>query len=91
MDIKATVRDVSGFIMVAGFMLCYLPQIIKIIKTESSGDLSPAMIILGLVGYIAGMTYMFTNVFGIWWFLNYFTGMISSTILLYYWFKHKND
>lgn len=89
MDIKALVRDVSGAIMTVSFMLCYLPQIIKIIKTESSTDLSPSMIFLGLSGYIFGMIYMLTNVFGIWWFFNYFTGIISSFVLLYYWFKHK--
>jgi uncharacterized protein with PQ loop repeat len=88
---KEIIRDTSGFIMMVAFMSCYIPQIIKIIKTESSSDLSPSMIILGLIGYIFGMIYMFSNVYGLWWFLNYFTGIISSTILLYYWFKHRND
>jgi len=88
---KDLVRDISGMIMTVSFMLCYIPQIIKIIKTESSSDLSPTMIVLGLVGYITGMIYMYSNVFGIWWFLNYFTGIISSSVLFYYWFKHRND
>jgi uncharacterized protein with PQ loop repeat len=91
MDYKILTRDISGFIMTISFMSCYIPQIIKIIKTESSTDLSPAMIFLGLSGYIFGMIYMLTNVFGIWWFLNYVTGIISSIVLLYYWFKHRND
>jgi uncharacterized protein with PQ loop repeat len=88
---KTLIRDISGMVMTLSFMLCYLPQILKIIKTKSSSDLSPSMIILGLMGYITGMIYMYTNVFGIWWFLNYFTGIISSAILFYYWFKHRND
>jgi uncharacterized protein with PQ loop repeat len=86
---KELIREVSGAIMTLAFMSCYLPQIIKIIKTESSTDVSPLMIILGLVGYIFGMIYMLTNVFGIWWFLNYLTGIVSSLILLYFWYKHK--
>ena len=88
---KDLIRDISGMIMTLSFMSCYIPQIIKIIKTESSSDLSPTMIVLGLVGYITGMIYMYSNVFGIWWFLNYFTGIISSSVLFYYWFKHRND
>lgn len=91
MIVKNIVRDISGMIMTLSFMMCYFPQIVRIIKTKSSSDLSPSMIMLGLVGYISGMIYMFTNVFGIWWFMNYFTGIISSTVLFYYWFKHRND
>ena len=86
---KEVIKEVSGAIMTISFMLCYLPQIIRIAKTESSTDVSPWMIILGLSGYIFGMIYMFTNIFGIWWFLNYFTGIVSSFILLYFWHKHK--
>jgi uncharacterized protein with PQ loop repeat len=88
---KEILRDVFGAIMALAFMSCYLPQIIRIIRTQSSSDVSPMMIILGLVGYIAGMIYMYLNVFGLWWFLNYLTGIISSSILFYYWFKHRND
>ena len=88
---KALIRDISGMIMTLSFMSCYIPQILKIVKTRSSSDLSPSMIVLGLFGYISGMIYMYTNVFGLWWFLNYFTGIITSTVLFYYWFKHRND
>ena len=86
---REIIRDISGFIMMIAFMSCYIPQIIKIIRTESSSDLSSSMIILGLVGYIFGMIYMFSNIFGIWWFLNYVTGIVSSSILFYYWWKHR--
>jgi uncharacterized protein with PQ loop repeat len=89
MTLREIIRDFSGFIMTAAFMSCYIPQILKIVRTKSSTDVSPGMIYLGLIGYIFGMIYMLTNVFGIWWFLNYFTGIISSSFLLYYWYKHK--
>ena len=88
---KELIRDISGAIMTLSFMSCYIPQIIKIIKTKSSSDLSPSMIFLGLSGYVFGMVYMITNVFGLWWFLNYLTGIISSFVLLYYWYKHRNN
>jgi len=83
------IKHISGAIMALAFMSCYIPQITRIIKTKSSKDLSPVMIILGLIGYISGIIYMFSNVFGLWWFLNYTTGIATSLILLYYWNKHK--
>ena len=88
---KNVIRDISGAVMALSFMMCYVPQIIKIIKTKSSSDISPAMIFLGLSGYIFGMIYMSLNVFGTWWLLNYLTGIISSLVLLYYWYVHRND
>jgi len=91
MDIKALARDISGAVMALAFMSCYVPQIIKIVHTKSSADVSPTMIILGLVGYIFGIIYMYLNVFGLWWFFNYTTGIISSSVLLYYWFKHRKN
>lgn len=91
MDIKSLARDVSGAVMAIAFMSCYVPQISKIIKTRSSADISPLMIIFGLIGYIFGMIYMFLNVFGLWWFFNYASGIITSSVLFYYWFKHRND
>jgi uncharacterized protein with PQ loop repeat len=91
MDIKSLARDVSGAIMAIGFMSCYIPQIARIIKTRSSADISPLMIIFGLIGYIFGMIYMFLNVFGLWWFFNYTSGIVTSLVLFYYWFKHRND
>ena len=88
-NFKEILKQASGMIMMFSFMLCYLPQIIKIYKTESSKDVSVTMIVLGLVGYIFGMVYMFCNEFGIWWFLNYFSGIVSSLFLFYFWYKHR--
>jgi hypothetical protein len=39
--------------------------------------------------YIAGMVYLFTGTFGIWWFLNYLNGIIMCLILVYAWCKYK--
>ena len=89
MKLHDIIRETSGFIMMLAFMSCYVPQILKIIRTQSSTDISVGMIILGLIGYIFGMIYMLTNVFGLWWFLNYFTGIITSLVLLFYWYRHK--
>jgi uncharacterized protein with PQ loop repeat len=88
-DMKEVIKDISGALMTIAFMSCYIPQIHKIIKHEKSSDVSCLMIIFGLIGYITGLVYMYCNVFGLWWFLNYSTGIITSLVLLFYWYKHK--
>jgi uncharacterized protein with PQ loop repeat len=89
MLIKNLIKEVSGLLMAVSFMSCYLPQILKIWKTKSSSDISPLMIYFGLLGYIFGLIYMFTNVWGLWWFANYFSGIITSIALLYFYYRHK--
>jgi uncharacterized protein with PQ loop repeat len=88
-EVISLMRQISGAAMTLSFMFCYLPQFIKIYKTESSKDVSVLMILLGLSGYINGLIYMYCNQFGIWWFLNYLSGIISSGFLFYYWYKHR--
>jgi uncharacterized protein with PQ loop repeat len=86
---KELIKQFAGAAMVISFMLCYVPQIHKIIKTKSSSDISPLMILLGVSGYIFGLIYMMCSGFGIWWFLNYTSGLVTSAFLLYFWYKHK--
>ena len=37
---KELIREISGIIMTLSFMLCYVPQIMKIFKNRSSKDVS---------------------------------------------------
>lgn len=76
-------------LMTLSFMFCLIPQIVKIIKTKSSKDISPHMILLSMSGYFFGLIYMFMTTFGLWWFLNYVTGMFTASVLLYFWNKNK--
>lgn len=88
---KEIITESFGIIMMLSFMFCYIPQIIKIFKNRSSNDVSLMLILMSIVGYISGMIYMFLTRFGIWWFLNYCVGLIMCSILVYAWFKFKND
>lgn len=49
------------------------------------------LVVMCIVGYISGMTYMFLTTFGLWWFLNYSVGLIMCTILIYAWFKYDKS
>ena len=52
------IKEFSGAAMVLSFMLCYVPQIMKIIKHESSKDISPIMIWLGISGYTLSLIHI---------------------------------
>lgn len=87
---KEIVREISGIIMTVCFMLCYVPQIMKIFKNRSSKDVSLGLITMSICGYVAGMIYLFTGTFGVWWLLNYLNGIIMCLILIYAWCKYKD-
>jgi uncharacterized protein with PQ loop repeat len=86
---KETLAQIFGIIMTISFMFCYIPQILKIFKNQSSKDVSLALILMSICGYISGMVYMFLTQFGIWWFANYSVGLVMCIILVYAWFKFQ--
>ena len=88
-SMKELIREIAGMVMTFAFMLCYIPQIIKIFKNRSSHDVSLMLILMSIIGYISGMIYMFLGTFGIWWFLNYCVGLIMCLILVYAWCKYN--
>lgn len=84
-------REASGILMMVFFILCYIPQIIKIYRNKSSKDVSLMLILMSIGGYICGMVYMFLTTFGIWWFLNYLAGLTSCIVLTVAWFKYRKN
>lgn len=88
---KNILAEFFGIVMTVSFMFCYLPQIIKIYQNKSSEGVSLMLVVMCIVGYISGMTYMFLTTFGLWWFLNYSVGLIMCTILIYAWFKYDKS
>ena len=75
-------KELSGIIMALCFMLCYVPQIYKIIKTKSSRDVSLLLIVMCMVGYASGLVYMYLTTFVLWVFLNYVAGLLTSSVLI---------
>lgn len=86
---KDILRESAGIIMALCFMFCYVPQILKIIKTKSSEDVSLSLIFMCMGGYAFGLLYMFLTTFALWIFLNYTFGLVMSSILVYICFKYK--
>jgi uncharacterized protein with PQ loop repeat len=83
------VREIAGVVMTVCFMFCYIPQIVKMHKNKSSRDVSLGLVFMSMGGYFAGMVYLFTGEFGLWWFMNYCSGIIMCTILIHAWYKYR--
>lgn len=83
------VKEIAGIAMTLCFMFCYIPQILKIYKNKSSRDVSLMLVLMSMGGYISGMVYLFLGDFGLWWFMNYCTGIVMCTILIWAWFKYR--
>lgn len=83
------IREAAGILMALCFMFCYVPQIVKIIKTKSAKDVSLSLIFMCMGGYAFGLLYMFLTTFALWIFLNYTFGLVMSSVLVYICFKYK--
>ena len=83
------VKEIAGIVMTLCFMFCYIPQILKIYQNQSSRDVSLLLVLMSVGGYISGMVYLFLGTFGLWWFMNYCTGLVMCAVLIYAWFKFK--
>ena len=86
---RELIRETAGVAMALCFMFCYLPQIMKIVKTKSSKDVSLSLIFMCMGGYTFGLLYMFLTNFALWFFLNYAFGLVMSSVLIYICFKYK--
>lgn len=58
-------------------------------KTKHVGDISPSMLILGLVGYVFAFWYVILGHSGIYLLINYSFGLACSALMFYYWLKYK--
>ena len=78
-----------GFIMTFGFIFCYVPQIIKIIKNKSSKDISLIMYIMSVIAYISAIFYMFFVQFAPWLLVNYVSGIVLCGVIVFCYFRYK--
>lgn len=85
-----------GWIYTLCFAICYIPQIIKSIKTKSVNDVSISLFILSFIGYICALVYTIDTVgINIVLLTNYTVGAICSLfmVIIYYIYccKHKYE
>ena len=84
------IENTLGLIYNVCFISCYWPQIIKSLKTKSVKDVSIALFIISIIGYMSATAYAIMK-FGLdfWLLANYVLSGFSSTFMVYVYYKYK--
>ena len=84
------IENILGFVYNICFISCYWPQIIKSLKTKKVDDVSIALFIISIIGYISATAYAVMR-FGLdfWLLINYVLSGFSSAFMVYVYFKYK--
>lgn len=75
---------ILGFIGAASFALCTLPQILRVKKRKSTGDISLLFVLLSLLGNLTSASYiLYTNIQqGFWQWPQYFNYAIATSLVI---------
>jgi uncharacterized protein with PQ loop repeat len=74
---------IVGWFYTLCFAICYIPQIVKSIKTKKVNDISVSLFILSLLGYISALVYTLGDIgFNIILVTNYIFGALCSLIMI---------
>jgi len=74
---------IVGWIYTLCFAICYIPQIVKSIRTKKVNDISVSLFILSLLGYISAIIYTLSDIgFNLILITNYIFGAICSLTMI---------
>ena len=74
---------VVGWFYTLCFAICYIPQIVKSLKTKKVNDVSVSLFILSLLGYISAILYTLSDIgFNLILITNYVFGAICSLLMI---------
>ena len=74
---------VVGWFYTLCFAICYIPQIVKSLKTKKVNDVSVSLFILSLLGYISAILYTLSDIgFNLILITNYVFGAICSLTMI---------
>jgi len=74
---------VVGWFYTLCFAICYIPQIVKSLKTKKVNDISVSLFILSLLGYISAIIYTLSDIgFNLILITNYVFGAICSLLMI---------
>ena len=74
---------VVGWFYTLCFAICYIPQIVKSLKTKKVNDVSVSLFILSLLGYMSAIIYTLSDIgFNLILITNYIFGAICSLTMI---------
>jgi uncharacterized protein with PQ loop repeat len=82
---------VVGWFYTLCFAICYIPQIVKSLKTKKVNDVSVSLFILSLFGYISAIIYTLSAIgFNLILITNYVFGAICSLLMIIIFLCYRN-
>jgi len=82
-------NELSGILMAICFVVCYIPQIIKILKTKSVASISVGMYSIAALGNLFGIFYSLNNEEMLWLLVDSIICLILISIILFLQQKYK--
>jgi uncharacterized protein with PQ loop repeat len=81
-----------GIIYSLCFIICYIPQIIKLIQTKKSGDISISLFTLSVFGYISALVYVLTEIGNdVVLILNYSICLLFCLVIIFLSMKYREN
>jgi len=82
--------EIFGIIYSVSFIICYIPQIIKLLQTKKSGDISIILFVLSIFGYISALIYVLSVIGNdIILIINYSVCLIFCIIITFLTLKYR--
>lgn len=85
------IADFFGGLMSLCFVLSYIPQLVKIVRTKQAKDISPAMYIVTAIGYVSGFIYVFLGEFQVWLVINFSISLVLCLATLWSYFIFRGN
>ena len=83
------IENTLGLIYNVCFISCYWPQIIKSLKTKSVKDVSLALFIISIIGYMSATAYAIMRFgFDLWLLANYVLSGFSAACMICLYYKY---
>ena len=83
--------ELIGWIYTICFAICYIPQIVKSIRTKRVNDISISLFILSLAGYICACMYTIDTIgINVILLTNYIFGATCSLTMMIVYFMYRN-
>lgn len=90
MELLSNRMEVIGWVYTICFAICYVPQIVKSIKTKKVQDISISLFVLSLIGYLCASIYTICTIgFNAVLLTNYTLGSICSLIMIIVYFMYR--
>lgn len=86
--IKELIFHISGLLMTFCYLVCSIPQIMKIIKTKSAKDISVGSLGLVISGHAFSIIYATFGSNNLWVFVCALVGLLTAIIMLILWSKY---